>query len=81
VRAPLGEKPGGQVVDTVGFTAKVVSIDPATRIVTLQTPDGKNQTIKVEPDIDLTGVNPGDDVGVKVTRAFAVSVTSPNSAP
>jgi hypothetical protein len=81
VRAPLGAKPGGRVVDTVGFTAKIVSIDPSTRMVTLQTPDGQNQTLKVGPDIDLTGVNPGDDVGVKVTRAFAVSVTSPNSAP
>jgi hypothetical protein len=81
VRAPLGEKPGGQIIDTVGFTAKVITIDPATRMVTLQTPDGKERTLKVEPDIDLTGVNPGDDVGVKVTRAFAVSVTSPNSTP
>lgn len=81
VRAPLGAKPGGRIVDTIGFTAKVISIDPATRMVTLQTPDGKNQTIKAGPDIDLTGVNPGDDVGVKVTRAFAVSVTSPNSMP
>lgn len=81
VRAPLGAKPGGRVVDTIGFTAKVISIDPATRMVTLQTPDGKNQTLKAGPDIDLTGVNPGDDVGVKVTRAFAVSVTSPNSTP
>jgi hypothetical protein len=81
VRAPLGAKPAGKMVETVGFTAKIVSIDPATRKVTLQTPDGQTQTIKVGPDIDLTGVNPGDDVGVKVTRAFAISVTSPNSAP
>jgi hypothetical protein len=81
VRSPLGAKPGGRIVDTVGFTARVISLDPSTRMVTLQTPDGQNQTIKVGPDIDLTGVNPGDDVGVKVTRAFAVSVTSPNSAP
>lgn len=81
VRSPLGDKPGGKVVDTVGFIAKVVSIDPSTRMVTLQTPDGHDQTLKVGPDIDLTGVNPGDDVGVRVTRAFAVSVTSPNSAP
>jgi hypothetical protein len=81
VRSPLGEKPGGEIVDTIGFTAKIISVDTATRMVTLQTPDGKDKTIKVEPDIDLTGVNLGDDVGVKVTRAIAVSVTSPNSAP
>lgn len=77
VRAPLGAKPGGRIVDTVGFTARVVSLDPTTREVTLQTPDGTNRTVKVGPDVDLTGVNPGDDVGVKLTRAIAISVTTP----
>lgn len=81
VRAPLGDKPAGQIVDTVGFTAKIITVDTTTRMVTLQTPDGKEKTLKVGPDIDLTGVNPGDDVGVKITRAIAVSVTSPNSTP
>lgn len=79
VRAPLGAKPGGRIVDTVAFTAKVVSIDTADREVTLQLPDGTNQTVKVGPDVDLTDVNPGDDVGVKMTRAFAISVQSPES--
>ncbi len=77
VRAPLGAKPGGRIVDTVGFTAKVVSIDLPNRDVTLQTPDGTNQTVKVGPDVDLANVNPGDDVGVKLTRAIAISVTTP----
>ena len=27
VRAPLGAKPGGKIVDTVSFTAKVMSVD------------------------------------------------------
>jgi hypothetical protein len=81
VRAPLGAKPGGKIVDTVGFTAKVMSVDVQNRKVTLQTVDGQNQTVKVSPDINLANVKPGDDVGVRVTRAFAISVTPPAAAP
>jgi hypothetical protein len=81
VRAPLGAKPGGKIVDTVGFTAKVMSVDVQNRKVTLQTVDGQNQTVKVSPDINLANVKPGDDVGVRVTRAFAISVTPPAVAP
>src|SRR5208283_388317 len=77
VRAPLGAKPGGKIVDTVGFTAKVVSVDTQNRKVTLQTVDGQTQTVKVGPDINLANINPGDDVGVRVTRAFAIAVTPP----
>jgi hypothetical protein len=76
VRAPLGAKPGGRMVDTVGFIAKVVSVDSGTRQVTLQTVDGSKQTVKVGPDINLDNVSPGDDVGVRMTRAIAISVTA-----
>jgi len=81
VRSPLGAKPGGRIVDTVAFTAKVVSVDAMKRAVTLNMPDGQNKTVKVGPDINLANVNPGDDVGVRLTRAFAISVTAPNAAP
>jgi hypothetical protein len=81
VRSPLGAKPGGRIVDTVGFTARVLSVDYAGREVMLQMVDGQKKTLKVGPDVNLGYVNPGDDVGVKITRAFAISVQSPNSAP
>jgi len=81
VRSPQGAKPGGRVVDTVAFTAKVVSVNAMGRTVTLQMPDGQNKTVKVGPDINLANVNPGDDVGVRLTRAFAISVTEPKAAP
>jgi hypothetical protein len=81
VRSPLGAKPGGRIVDTVGFTARILDVDYPARIVTLQTVDGQKKTLKVGPDVNLGYVNPGDDVGVKITRAFAISVQSPNSAP
>ncbi len=81
VRSPQGAKPGGRIVDTVGFTAKVLYVDYSAREVTLQMVDGQKKTVKVGPDVNLGYVNPGDDVGVKITRAFAISVQSPNSAP
>jgi hypothetical protein len=80
VRAPLGAKPGGKIVDTVGFTAKVMSVDATKREVTLQTVDGQIKKVKVGPDINLANVKPGDDVGVRITRAFAIAVTPPPAA-
>jgi len=68
-------------VDTVAFTAKVVSVDAMGREVTLQMPTGPNKTVKVGPDINLANVNPGDDVGVRLTRAIAISVKTPGVAP
>ncbi|HWD92227.1 MAG TPA: hypothetical protein VG938_07750 [Verrucomicrobiae bacterium] len=76
IRSPEGAKPGGEVVDTVGFTAKVLSVDAARRQVTLQTADNNSEVVKVGPDIDLTNISPGDHVGVRATRAFAITVKS-----
>jgi hypothetical protein len=76
IRSPLGDKPGAQIVDTTGFIAKIVSVDALNRVVTLQMADGTNRTIKVGPDINLVNVNPGDNVGVRVTRAIAIAVTA-----
>ena len=81
VRAPLGAKPAGKIVNTTTFTAKVVSVDQVQRQVTLQTMDGRNKTVKVGPDINLANVQPGDNVGVQLTRAFMIAVTTPEPAP
>jgi hypothetical protein len=77
VRAPVGAKPGGKVMDTVGFTARVVTVDYEQRLVTLLMPDGHNKTVKVGPDINLAKVNPGDNVGVRLTRAMILTVGKP----
>ena len=79
VRA-LWAKPGGRIVDSVGFIAKVVSVNAMKREVTLQTADGQTKTVKVSSDINLANVNPGDDVGVRATRAIAIAVTPPATA-
>ena len=80
VRAPLGAKPSGRIVDTQGFTAKVMSVDAEKREVTLQTVDDQTRTVQVGPDINLANVHPGDDVGVRVTRAYVISVAKPGDA-
>jgi hypothetical protein len=80
VRAPLGAKPGGKVVDTVGFTAKVMSVDKLNREVALRMVDGSTQTVQVGPDINLSKVKAGNDVGVRLTQAFMVAVTTPEPA-
>ncbi len=81
VRSALGEKPGGRIINTVGFIARVVSVDTTTRHVTLQTATGENKTVKVGPNVNLANVKPGDDVGVQVTQALAIAVTAPEAAP
>jgi hypothetical protein len=75
VRSPTGAKPGGKIVDTVAFTAKVMGVDVPNRHVILQKPDGENETVRVGPDINLADINPGDQVGVRATRSFAIKVT------
>jgi hypothetical protein len=80
VRAPKGAKPGGKVVGTVGFTAKVMKVDAEKREVTLQMADGQSKTVEVGPDINLANVKAGDDVGVRVTRAIAIAVEEPKAS-
>ncbi len=80
VRAPLGAKPGGKVVNTIGFTAKVLSVDKLNREVALRMVDGSTQTVQVGPDINLSKVKAGNDVGVRLTQAFMVAVTTPEPA-
>jgi hypothetical protein len=81
VRAALGEKPAGKMVDTIGFTAKVMSVDKLNREVTLQMVDGSTQMVKAGPDIKLSKIKPGNDVGVRLIRAFMIAVTTPEHAP
>ena len=75
--APKGAKPGVIVADTQEVTAKIVSVDPKERRVTLQTADGENRAVKVSKSVDLSKVKPGDQVTVRVTDALALVVEKP----
>ncbi len=72
-RAPLGEKPGGVIQQTIAVTATVVAINLSTRTVTLK---GPRQTIDlpVASDIDLSKVKVGDQVGAVYQQSLALNV-------
>ena len=75
--APKGAKPGGVVAETAEVTARIVAVDAMSRRVTLQFVDGSTKTVRVNPNIDLVNVAPGDAVTVRITEALAVLVEKP----
>ena len=75
--APLGEKPGGVMADTVQFTAKVTAVSLWHHTATLQLSDGSSKTFKVRPDVTLTKETVGTEVVIRTTQAVAVSVEKP----
>jgi hypothetical protein len=75
--APIGDKPGGVMANTVEITAKVTAIDVKHQKATLLFPDGTVKTFKVRKDVDLTKQTVGADVVIRTTEAVAVSVEKP----
>jgi hypothetical protein len=73
-RAPLGEKPGATVTDTVTVRSTIASIDKANSEVTLRNPQGKLTAVKVKDPSKLDAVNVGDVVDITYTEALAVAV-------
>jgi hypothetical protein len=61
--------------DTRELTAKVTAVDTKSRKVTLQFVDGKSDSFKVGPKIDLNNVKLGDDVVARLTEAVAIDIT------
>ena len=72
--APKGSKPGVVMADTTQITAKVVSVDAAGHSVALSGPLGKTRSFSVDPTVDLSGVQVGDDVVVRYTEGLAITV-------
>ncbi|MFO1432294.1 MAG: hypothetical protein U1F76_19480 [Candidatus Competibacteraceae bacterium] len=75
--APKGAMPGGVVAETAEVTARVVAVDTMSRRVTLQFVDGSTKTVRVNPDVNLANVAPGDAVTVQITEALALAVEKP----
>ncbi len=76
--APKGQKPAGIMVETAEITATVEAIDYAKRTVTLKGPEGKTRTIKVDPGVKrFKEIKKGDELVVRHTEAFAISVQKP----
>jgi hypothetical protein len=75
--APKGAMPGVIMAKTRQITAKIVSVDPQARTVTVEGPIGGKPTIKVGPNVNLGELQAGDDVTLRVTDAFAIHVEKP----
>jgi hypothetical protein len=75
--APKGAMPGVVMAKTRQITAKIVSVDPQARTVTVEGPMGGKPTIKVGPKVKLNELQNGDDVTLRVTDALAIRVEKP----
>jgi hypothetical protein len=79
-RTPMGAKPGIVIARTEDVSTKITAVDPATQTVTIQGADGQPQKVQVASDVDLSGVKPGQDVIVQVTKGIALWVEKPGDA-
>jgi hypothetical protein len=75
--APKGAMPGVVMAKTREITAKIVSIDPTARTVTVEGPMGGKPTIEVGPNVNLGELQQGDNVTLRVTNALAIRVEKP----
>jgi hypothetical protein len=72
--APVGYKPGGELVDTEQVTAKVTDVDVQHHRVTLLFADGTSKKVKVGKKVNLSAVPVGTDVTVQVSEGLAITV-------
>jgi hypothetical protein len=75
--APIGAKPGGEIVQTTSVTAKITKVEAKQYKVTLQLPDGSTRRVKVGKQVNLAAVQPGDNVTVQLTEGLAITVVKP----
>jgi Cu/Ag efflux protein CusF len=72
--APPGGTPGAAMAEQIQLRAVVKAVDPKTRSVTLDVPEGGERTLKAGEAIDLERVKVGEQVSVTLTRALAISI-------
>jgi len=75
--AAKGAKPGVVSTNVVQITARIESVDPRARTVTLVGTEGVLGTFRVDPRVPLDRIDPGDDVVARVTEAIAIEVVAP----
>ena len=79
MRTTQDGKPGVIIVDTTQTKEKVEAVDAAGKTLTLQGDDGTPVKIAVAPDVDLSGIEKGDEVTVRATGGLAMSVRRPQA--
>jgi hypothetical protein len=68
--------PGGVIFQTFRASVTVSAIEPATRMATLQLPDGKKFTVRVSPDVTtFDQIRVGDRVTATVLQKIEASLT------
>jgi hypothetical protein len=68
-----GQAPGADgAPEMVATDARVLSVDPSYRLVTLQYPNGENETFKVGLDVKLKEMEAGDAVVVRPIEVVAL---------
>jgi Cu/Ag efflux protein CusF len=73
--------PGGVLVHTFDTSATVTGIDPATRKVTLVTPDGTQSIFKAGPDVvNFDQIRIGDQVKTTIAQQLVVFMSKDGSA-
>ena len=87
MRTTQDGKPVLVIVDTTQTKEKVDAVDPAGKTLTLQGDEGTPIKMAVGPDVDLSGIEKGDevaklktgdDVSARVTEAMAIVVEKPD---
>lgn len=77
--AEKGDKPGMYAGQTQVITATVTSLDLTDRLATLKMETGEMRTVEVSEDMRMDLVEVGDQVRLRVTQIFSVSVEKPKS--
>jgi hypothetical protein len=77
-RSAKGDMPAGFVVETDDVIGTVKAIDKENRTVTLDLPDGRTVTKKVDKSVEaFDSLKVGDSVNARYTEALAISVERP----
>jgi hypothetical protein len=74
---PRGSQPGGVMIRTVDYHARILDINYATRRVLLQCGTNNAKSVTAGPGVDLTAVKVNDDVLIRTTDAMAIAVANP----
>jgi hypothetical protein len=62
---------------TINFNAKVLTVDPSYRLLTLQFTNGHEFTIKAGLNVPLEKMAPGDDVVMRSNEVTAIEIKNP----
>lgn len=72
--APRGTLPGVVMAETEQVTDKIEAINPKLRLIALEEADGQSRIVHVGPAVDLSGLQRGDEVVVRLTEGLALLV-------